>query len=70
MVWDSAAKSVTSDATYATVTNTTGEVLLCLWIWDSPAISDTNDTIYDCLIMIVKDPYNKLIHQNTYGSPR
>ena len=38
---DSAAKAVTSDATDATVTNTIGEVLLCLWIWDSPAISVT-----------------------------
>ena len=41
IIRDSAAKSVTSDATDATdatVTNTTGEVLLCLWIWDSPAI--------------------------------
>jgi len=41
---DSAAKSVTSDASDAsdaTDANTIGEVLLCLWIWDSPAISVT-----------------------------
>jgi hypothetical protein len=30
---DSAAKAVTSDATDATDANTTGEVLLYLWIW-------------------------------------
>jgi hypothetical protein len=44
IIRDSAAKSVTTDATDATDAsdatdaNTTGEVLLCLWIWDSPAI--------------------------------
>jgi hypothetical protein len=39
IIWDSAAKSVTTDAINATVTNTIGEVLLRLWISDSPAIS-------------------------------
>jgi hypothetical protein len=39
IIRDSAARSVTSDATDASVTNTTGEVLPDLWIWDSPAIS-------------------------------
>jgi hypothetical protein len=46
MIWNSAAKSVTSDATGARVTNTTGEVLQCLWIWDSPAIADTIVTLH------------------------
>jgi hypothetical protein len=33
IIRDSAAKAVTSDATDATDANTTGEVLLYLWIW-------------------------------------